>query len=400
MARIETDVNRPYVPTEGARLSATVDVEPGTQTSGVERQVVLCIDTSGSMDGAKLDRAREGAAWVFGLLDPQDYVGIVAFDSEATVVMRPTQWGDTSREAAMSRVEDLGSGGGTDMYEGLRTATDSLTALTYRPDDERAVRRILLLSDGKDNAHEPGEFEDLAAEIDDAGIRVQAAGIGTDYRAVTIRTLGETARGSWTHLESPGDIEAFFGDAVEDAGSVVATNARLELDVARGVEVSQVYRARPQAQPVELDWEGNTAVVGLPDLTEREDQQVVLKVHAPPQAAGEATLAGLTLTARGETTTAALTVEYTDDPEKLAAHNESVSLDHRHTMVRTALGAGDLDAAETELAKMTAIHGEDTNVVREAERQTRLVAEGGRAEREQATRLVDDSRIRRGDDGD
>jgi Ca-activated chloride channel family protein len=396
MVAIETDVNRPYVPADGTTLTATVDVEPGARAeSGVsERHIVLCLDTSGSMDGAKLDRAREGASWVFGLLEPDDHVGIVAFDSDAEVVMRPQRWGDTAREDAVHRVEQLGAGGGTDMYDGLDSARTALDSLSYRPETDDAVRRILLLSDGKDNSHDPADFRDLAKDIDESGIRVLSAGIGTDYDEETIRTLGTTARGEWTHLESPGDIEAFFGAAVEQAQSVVATEASLELDAASGVEVSEVYRALPQAQEVDVNWSGNTAHVPLPDLAEREDQRVVLKVHAPAREdLGEHALVDVTLTASGREAADDIAVEYTDDAAKRAEHNEEVSLDHRQTVVRTELGRGNVAAAETEVEKMTRVHGEDTAVVEEAKRQTRLVDEGGRQEREEATRVVDDSRV-------
>ena len=394
MVDIATDVNRPYVPADGATLTATVDVEPGTGGGSHERHILLCLDTSGSMDGAKLDQAREGASWVFGLLEPDDYVGIVAFDSDAQVVMRPQRWGDTAREDAMHRVDQLGAGGGTDMYDGLESARTALDSLGYRPETDDAVRRILLLSDGKDNNHEPADFRELAADIDDSGIRILSAGIGTDYDEETIRTLGTTARGEWTHLESPGDIESFFGDAVEQAQSVVATEATLELDAAAGVEVSEVYRALPQAQEVDVNWSGNAAHVPLPDLAERESQRVVLKVHAPAREdLGEHALVDVTLTASGERASDRIAVEYTDDNAELAAHNEDVSLDHRQTVVRTELGKGNVAAAETEVEKMTRVHGEDTAVVEEAKRQTRLVDEGGRSERENATRIVDDSRL-------
>ena len=65
MATISTDVNRPYVPSDGATITAEIDVEPGRQEAEVRRHVALCIDTSGSMGGEKIERAREGAAWIF-----------------------------------------------------------------------------------------------------------------------------------------------------------------------------------------------------------------------------------------------------------------------------------------------------------------------------------------------
>ncbi|SFS02772.1 Ca-activated chloride channel family protein [Halomicrobium zhouii] len=389
MATISTDVNRPYLPSDGAKITAEIDVEPGEQDESVRRHVALCIDTSGSMGGAKIQQARDGAAWVFGLLDDDDYVSLVGFDTDATVHIPTTRWGRLERDEAMDAVEDLTAGGGTDMFGGLASAREELASSRAGPD---AVKRLLLLSDGKDNEHEPDDFEELAREIDNSGVRIQSAGIGEDYNEDTIRTLGTTARGTWTHLEAPGDIEEFFGDAVEQAASVVAPDAQVELDVAPGVEVSEVYRALPQAQEVDVEWEDNAAVVKLPDLTEREHQRVVLKIHAPARRElEEVTLADVTLSARGDTASDDVTVEYTDDNEKLAEHDESVSIDHKQTVIRTELGKGNVEAAETQVEKMTVVHGEDTEAVQEADRQTQIVKEGGRAEQSQATQIVDDA---------
>jgi len=390
---LRTDVNRPTVPSVGTTITAEVDVEPGEQTESVQRHIALCIDTSGSMSGEKIQRARDGASWVFGLLEPDDYVSIVAFDSEARLLLRPTQWSEIDREMATSQVEEMAAGGGTNMFEGLRTAQNALEALGMRAETGggTVVRRILLLSDGKDKHHDPPEFEQLAVEVDEAGIRVESAGIGDDYNDDTIRTLGTTARGEWTHLERPGDIEDFFGDAVEQAQSVVATDAQLELDVAPGVEVTDVYRALPQAQDAELDWEANTGVVKLPDLTEREHQRVVMKIHVPPQDdADELALVDVTLRARGGEARETISVEYSEDNDELAEHNEEVQLDHQQTVIKTELGKGNVEGAETQLEKITRIHGEDTEIVREVERQTELVKEGGRAERNRATKIVDE----------
>jgi Ca-activated chloride channel family protein len=388
MANISTDVNRPYVPADGAKITAEIGVEPGVQEASVRRHVALCIDTSGSMSGEKIQQARDGAAWVFGLLSEDDYVTLVGFDAEATVHIPTTRWGRLERDEAMDAVDDLAAGGGTDMFGGLAAAQEELKSSRAGPD---AVKRLLLLSDGKDNEHDPEDFESLARDVDDAGVRIQSAGIGEDYNEDTIRTLGTTARGTWTHLEASGDIEEFFGDAVEQAASVVAPDAQIELDVAAGVEVSEVYRALPQAQEVDVEWEDNAAVVKLPDLTEREHQRVTLKIHAPARRELEdVTLADVTLSARGDTASDAVTVEYTDDQELLAEHDESVSIDHKQTVIRTELGKGNVEAAETQVEKMTVVHGEDAEAVQEADRQTQLVKEGGRAEQSQATQIVDE----------
>jgi len=392
-ATVVSEVNRPYVPTGGAKLTAEIEVEPGRLEEPPTRQIALCIDASGSMAGDDIEQARAGAEWVFGLLDEDDYISIIAFDSEVTTVLEPTRWESISRETAVDAVADISAGGGTDMYSGLLEAKASLQDL---PSDDSTARRVLLLSDGKDNAHDPEAFGALAREIDSEGIRIKAAGIGSDYREETIRTLGTVARGEWTHLDAAGDIESFFGDAVEEAGTVVAPDARLELDVADGVEVSEVYRSLPQTQSVDLDWEDNAAVVPLPDLLERETQRVVLKIHAPANDPQDAvSLADVTLHAGGETTRESITVDYTDDEGKLAEHNEQVDVDHRQTVIKTELGKGNVAEAQTQLERMTRIHGEDTEAVQTAERETRIVMEGGRKEQNKATKIVTDEGIQK-----
>jgi Ca-activated chloride channel family protein len=387
-ANVVTDVNRPYVPGDGAKLTAEIEVDPGRREGRPTRQIALCIDSSGSMAGDDIQQARDGAEWVFGLLEDDDYLSIVTFDTEVETVLDATRWGDISRDEALDRVANITAGGGTDIYRGLVAARDSLHHL---PADDRTARRILFLSDGKDQSHGEAEFQTLARAIDEDGIRIKSAGIGSDYRKETIRTLGETARGEWTHLESAGDIESFFGDAVEAAGTLVAPDASLELDVADGVEVSEVYRAVPQTQAVDVEWAGNATEIPLPDLLERETQRVVLKVHAPPREVGQTvSLADVTLSARGETAHGAIEVKYTDDPEQLAVHNEGVDIDHRQTVIKTELGKGNVAEAQTQVEKMTKIHGADTQAVKSAERETRIVAEGGRAEESEATKIVTD----------
>jgi Ca-activated chloride channel family protein len=386
-ANVVTDVNRPYIPAGGAKLTAEIEVEPGQLEQRPTRQIALCIDSSGSMAGDEIDRARAGAEWVFGLLEDDDYVSVVDFDDEAEVWLDATRWGDISRDDAVDRVQDIRAGGGTDMYSGLEKAGETLSQL---PEDENTVRRILLLSDGKDNTHDPPEFESLARKIDSDGVRIMSAGIGEDYRSETIRKLGSVARGQWTHLQASGDIETFFGDAVEAAGSVVAPDAELELDVADGVEVSEVYRALPQTQSVNPEWEDNSAIIRLPDLLDRETQRVVLKIHAPPRPLGEVRLASVTLRAAGETATGGITVEYTDDEELLSEHNEGVDVDHRQTVIQTELGRGNVAEAQTQIEQMTRIHGSDTEAVESAQRQTEIVMEGGREEQSRATKIVTD----------
>src|ERR1044072_9335239 len=53
--------------------------------------LVLVIARSGSMQGPKLEAAKESARVTAEGLSPDDYISVVAFDSEAQVYVRPTR---------------------------------------------------------------------------------------------------------------------------------------------------------------------------------------------------------------------------------------------------------------------------------------------------------------------
>ncbi len=394
-ATLSTEVNRPYLPPVGGPLIADVTVDPGMQTSEVTREIVLVIDTSGSMSGEKMRRVKEGAEFVLGYLDEDDYISIVEFNSSASVVLEAARYGEIGRDRAAEHVERMTAGGGTDIYEGLQLATEQLSGL---PTGEDVARRVLLLSDGKDNRRGPEDFDRQARDIDERGIRIRAAGVGSDYEEETIRTLGTVARGQWRHIEEASEIGSFFGEAVEQASTVVGTDAQLRMDIADGVEFTEVYRAMPQTQTADVEYvEDNVAVVRLPDLLDRQTQKVQFKIRAPQGEVGQRVLANMELQAGGRTASGELAVEYTTDDDKLSTENEAVSIEFDKTRIRTTLGEeGDEDAAEEQVTKLREKHGEDAaDDVEEMQEEVTRVREGGRSEQQKTTivRDEDDDRI-------
>lgn len=389
-ANLTTKLNRPYLPAIGSdqMIVGRVSIEPGMQTSDVERQIALVIDTSGSMSGEKIERVREGANFILGYLQDNDILTIIAFDSSPAVVMEATRYGDISRQRIVEQIDSLSAGGGTDIHGGLERATEQLRDT---PQSGDTARRILLLSDGKDNKRGPDDFERQAREIDEYGIRIRAGGIGDKYNEETIRTLGSMARGEWRHIEEAAEIQEFLGEGIEQASTVVGSNAELRMDIADGVEFTEVYRAMPQTQKVDVEYTGtNTAILKLPDLLDRQEQRAMLKIQVPgSDVERDLKLADLTLSAGDRTATDELTVEYTMDNELLSIENEDVSIELDETRIRTKLGEGDVDAAEEQVTKLKQKHGEEADVDQIEDDVTR-VREGGRAEQADTTIVKDD----------
>lgn len=100
--------------------------------------VVLVIDTSSSMSGSPITRARQAAIQFVDLLGEQDHVAIITFDSNITTVQEFT----TDKALLRQAIETFPIGGQTALYDG--TATGLIYGLTA-PTERRTV---VLLSDG------------------------------------------------------------------------------------------------------------------------------------------------------------------------------------------------------------------------------------------------------------
>lgn len=399
-AEISATVNRPNLPEEGGGISCEVVVDPGEIDQPTERHVAICVDTSGSMDMRdKIDQVQDATNLVFGLLNDDDYLSIVSFDTDVKVLLEATRWGDIGRDEAERRVDRLEARGGTDIYSGLEAAWETLGELGTGPD---ISRRILLLSDGRDTSFEAPEFEPLANSIADDGISVYSAGIGVDYDKDVIRTLGEQSQGRWVHVTKPTDIRSFFGDVVQEASTVVANNPRLVIEpVAPGTEIAEVYRRKPQVQRVEPEYDDGDVIVGLPDLQEDEKQRVVMKIDAPGGEVGKRRLlANLGIEAGSRSASTQLAVEYTDDEAKLAEQNTDVFLAHRDTVIRSDLARADEDGDIEEVKDLideTEIIAGDTQVVTDLRQDVTKIEEGDEEQtrriQEQTTVVYEDERF-------
>src|SRR5678815_4526822 len=89
--------------------------------------LVLVIDRSGSMQGPKLAAAKESARVTAEVLSPNDYIAVVAFDSEAQVFVRPQR--AANRMRISSDIARVSSGGGTNIFPGLKEAFEILQGI-------------------------------------------------------------------------------------------------------------------------------------------------------------------------------------------------------------------------------------------------------------------------------
>src|SRR5262245_32827407 len=93
-------------------LSAARSVGP--QSTGFALNLCLVIDRSGSMDGPKLEKAKQSCLEIFRSLNPDDQFTFLAFDDHVISVVNP----QTPPSQVEERIASLQSGGSTNLSQG------------------------------------------------------------------------------------------------------------------------------------------------------------------------------------------------------------------------------------------------------------------------------------------
>jgi Ca-activated chloride channel homolog len=203
------------------------------ETEIVAKDVIVVLDTSGSMEGEKIEQAREALLYVLEHLNPDDRFNVVEFSTGAREYTRelvePTEAEDAARW-----VERLGATGGTDINLALLTAFDMVEP--GRP------TMILFLTDGLPTE---GEIDTsrIIANVDDVApenVRLFAFGVGDDVDAILLDTLSSEHQGRTTYVR-PGEA---LNEAVSSfySGITAPVLADVEVEV-EGVNVAEIYPA-------------------------------------------------------------------------------------------------------------------------------------------------------------
>jgi Ca-activated chloride channel family protein len=159
----------------------------------------LVIDRSGSMSGPKMDLTKEAARGAAELMNPQDLITVVTFDSQAQTVVRLQP--ASNRQRILSDIAQIRASGGTNVLPGLQETFDQLLAARARK------KHAIVLSDGQSPAEGVRELVDEAAA---AGITVSAVGVGDGADLALLQTIAARGGGRFYHTADPSSIPRIF----------------------------------------------------------------------------------------------------------------------------------------------------------------------------------------------
>ena len=186
--------------------------------------LVLVIDKSGSMQGPRIEAAKESARVTTEVLSPNDYIAVVAFDSEATVYVRPQRAGNRMRIS--NDIARLVASGGTNIFPGLKEAFEILSGINAK------VKHVIILSDGE--APREG-LVDLASDMRAARITISAVGVQGSDRDL-LHQITEAGDGRLYMVEDIGALPKIFMKETQEAQKSQLVEDVVRVRVAKRVE--------------------------------------------------------------------------------------------------------------------------------------------------------------------
>ncbi|MDB4953498.1 MAG: von Willebrand factor type [Myxococcales bacterium] len=186
--------------------------------------LVLVIDRSGSMQGPKLEAAKESARVTAEVLSPNDYIAVVAFDSEATVFVHPTRASNRTRISA--EISRLQSGGGTNIFPGLKEAYEILQGINAK------VKHVILMTDGE--APTDGIAE-LVQDMRASRITVSCVGVQGADRTM-LANIADAGEGRLYMVEDIGALPKIFMKETQEAQKSQLVEDLIHVRIAKKVE--------------------------------------------------------------------------------------------------------------------------------------------------------------------
>jgi Ca-activated chloride channel homolog len=205
-------------------------IEPGEV---VAKDVILVLDTSGSMEGEKMAQAQAAATYVVEHLNPEDRFAVVSFSTG--VSLYESQLRAAGESGAIQYINSLFAAGGTNISGALLEAANLVNR-------ERPTT-IIFLTDGLATEG----IADTGLLVENIGValptnaRLFAFGVGDDVDTTLLDTLAANHRGATTYVRPGQSVDEAVSAFYAKVGMPVLTDIAIDYGQAR---VDQVYPAQ------------------------------------------------------------------------------------------------------------------------------------------------------------
>jgi Ca-activated chloride channel family protein len=139
------DLSQPAVVFNQPTVESLYAIQDVWQAARKPVNLVMLIDTSGSMRGEKIESARAAAVQFVEQMGEEDTMTLIAFSSQPTMLIDHEQVG-TARDRIISTIQGLPAEGDTALYDAIGDGATAIASTT----SSQTTNALVVLSDGED----------------------------------------------------------------------------------------------------------------------------------------------------------------------------------------------------------------------------------------------------------
>jgi Ca-activated chloride channel family protein len=256
------------------------------------KEIVFVIDTSGSMSGFPIEKAKEAIKHALDGLYPQDTFNLITFAGDTHILFPdPVPATRDNLEKAQAFLKSRSGGGGTEMMKAIRAALD--------PSDRQGhIRIVCFMTDG----YVGNDMEIISEVQKHQNARVFSFGIGNSVNRFLLDKMAEHGRGEVEYVSLGDDGSAAAKRFHERVRSPLLTDVSIDW---AGLQVADVYPRRIpdlfSAKPVILTGRytnGGSGAIKLKGRMSGRDFEREISVDLPQREPRRNVLASLWARAR------------------------------------------------------------------------------------------------------
>lgn len=195
------DVNQPQTVLEVPDTKVIYAIQDLWQQTKKPVDLVVAIDTSGSMAGDKISAARSSLLQFIDLLGDNDRLQVIVFNSSVYTLSELSPLGE-KRDELKRRVSGIVDGGDTALFDAVQTSYSELNT-NGNPDH---IRAVVVLSDGEDTISSIS-FSEITSELN------RAAGEGGNaIKLFTIAYGDGASEDTLSQMSDPTGGKMYSGD--------------------------------------------------------------------------------------------------------------------------------------------------------------------------------------------
>lgn len=215
------------------------DLPEHTVHKHTPKRLAMVVDRSGSMSGQPLKEALRCVVHIAKHMTPEDQMSLVVYDDSVNVMVPLKKM--TSVEVIEDAVHLVFSGGSTDLFAGWLEGAQQLEG-----GDEKAISRVLLLSDGQANHGETrvSVIEEHCKKWYDKGVSTTTVGLGRGFNEELMIAMANSGGGQQYYGQTAEDLYDSFDEELSLLKAMYLRQINLKFMTAPGVIVEVLSQSQ------------------------------------------------------------------------------------------------------------------------------------------------------------